>query len=192
MAQNEHREIKSFIVGLWSGIFAGLKWVSVFQWVRKFFPKITRTHLFVDIWVLINLIFSMVCLSLSSSSQIWWWEILLLSYAGIRVFEVVIYQVNVLLFDPYRAEKKGVKYELGGYRRIVICLIHNYLEILFWFALYYRNFSCSFETKSVALNTFSGSLYFSLVTMSTLGYDLTPVYVPATIRELSTFSVVYS
>jgi len=120
-------------------------------------------------------VFSVLCLSLSSNTKIQWWEVLLLSYAGIRVFEVVIYQVNVLLFDPYRAEKRGAKYDLGGYRRIVICLIHNYLEILFWFALYYRNFFCSFKTKGITLNAFSGSLYFSLVTMSTLGYgDITP------------------
>jgi len=152
-----------------------LKWISIFQWVRKFFPKITTSRFFVEIWVLVNLIFSMACLALSSSTEIQWWELLLLLYAGIRVFEVVVYQVNVLLFNPYRAEKKGIKDELGSYRRIVICLIHNYLEILFWFALYYRNFFFSFETKTIALNTFSGSLYFSLVTMSTLGYgDITP------------------
>jgi hypothetical protein len=130
---------------------------------------------FVDMWVLGNLVFSLVCLSVSSVPQIQWWEIILLSYAGIQIFEIVIYQINVLLFDQRRAEKAGKKYALGGYRRIVILLLHNYVEILFWFALFYRNFDFLFDSKYISLNSFSGSSYFSLATMSTLGYgDIIP------------------
>ena len=130
---------------------------------------------FVDIWVLGNLVFALVCLSVSSVPQIRWWEIILLSYAGIRIFEIVIYQINVLLFDQYRTEKAGKKYALGSYRRLIIHLLHNYVEILFWFALFYRNFDFLFCSKYISLNSFSGSLYFSLVTMSTLGLgDIIP------------------
>jgi len=166
---------RRFLVKIFDKIFYGLREVSIFQIIRRYFPKITKGYGFVERWVLGNLIFSIVFVMLSSSTEIEWWEVFLLSYAGIRVFEVVVYQLNVLLFDKYRKEKSGGKYFLGGYERLVICAMLNYAEILFWFALYYRNFSCSFNAKNIGLNTFSGSLYFSLVTMSTLGYgDISP------------------
>jgi len=93
-----------------------------------------------------------------------------------RVLDIVIYQINVLLFDPYRAKKKGEIYAVRSLRRIVLLLLHNYIEILFWFALFYRNWSSLFCSKYVSLDSFLGSLYFSLVTMSTLGYgDVSPI-----------------
>jgi hypothetical protein len=99
----------------------------------------------------------------------------MLCYAGIRIFEIAIYQINVLLFDEYRAEKASQKYAVGGFRRIVLLLLHNYIEVLCWFALFYRNLSFLFDSKHILLDSLGGSLYFSLVTMSTLGYgDITP------------------
>lgn len=167
--------MKSFIIELWSRVFSGLRWLSLFQIMRALIPAIRPSYGFVDLWVLGNLAFSLVCVSVSSVPQIKWWEIILLSYGGIRIFEIAIYQINVLLFDQYRVEKKGEKYALRGYRRIIILLLHNYVEILFWFALFYRNLDFLFDSKHISLNSVSGSLYFSLVTMSTLGYgDIIP------------------
>src|SRR5206468_2499479 len=57
----------------------------------------------------------------------------LLVYGGLRVFEVVVTQTNVLLFDEWRARRRGVSYALRGYRRILILLLHNYAEVVFWF-----------------------------------------------------------
>lgn len=168
--------MKSFVIELWSKVFSVLRWISSFQVVRTIFPSTRKNYGFVDIWVLGNLLFSIFCLSISYVSGIHWWERILLIYAGIRIFEIVIYQINVLLFDQYRAEKVNKKYALGSYRRIVILLLHNYVEVLIWVALFYRNFDYLFESSHVSLNTFSGSLYFSLVTMSTLGYgDIVPI-----------------
>jgi hypothetical protein len=167
--------MKSFIVEGWSKVFNGLKWLSWFQLIRVLFPRTRGNYSFVDAWVLGNIGFSLVCLTMLSVPRLHWWEVVILFYAGVRVIEVVIYQINVLLFDEYRAKKVGKEYAVRGFRRVVLLLLHNYIEILFWFALFYRNFSCLFESRHVSLDSFGGSLYFSLVTMSTLGYgDIVP------------------
>lgn len=167
--------MKSFVVELWSKIFTGLRWVSPFQWIGTAFPRARGSYGFVDAWVLGNLGFSLVFLALSRVPQIRLWEIGILIYAGFRIFEVVIYQINVLLFDEYRAKKAGKEYALRSYRRVVVLLLHNYIEILFWFALFYRNLGFLFDSTHISVDSFWGSLYFSLVTMSTLGYgDIIP------------------
>jgi hypothetical protein len=56
-----------------------------------------------------------------------------LLYGALRVFEIVIYQGNVLLFDEWRARRAGQSYSLRGYRRSLILLFHNYAELVFWF-----------------------------------------------------------
>lgn len=56
-------------------------------------------------------------------------------YASIRVFEIVVYQINVLLFHPYKALivlKKKV-YKIQNPFRSVVLLGHNLLEVVFWF-----------------------------------------------------------
>lgn len=60
-----------------------------------------------------------------------------------------------------------------------ILSIHNYLEVLIWFAAFYEIFPSYFHSKHVDITTITGSLYFSVVTMATLGYgDVTPVSSP--------------
>ena len=59
----------------------------------------------------------------------------ILMYSFIRVLEIVIYQINVLLFHPYKAlivQKKKV-YKIQNPFRSVVLLGHNLLEVVFWF-----------------------------------------------------------
>ena len=44
-----------------------------------------------------------------------------------------MYQTNVMLFDSYRALKEGREYVIKSPTRLVILLLHNYVEIIFWF-----------------------------------------------------------
>jgi len=74
---------------------------------------------------------------------------LALLYSCLRVFEIVVYQINVMLFHPYRAKVKKIKYVSKApptldnrvmYRiksplRMIILLIHNYLELIFWYVI---------------------------------------------------------
>jgi hypothetical protein len=99
----------------------------------------------------------------------------LLIYAGLRVFEIVVYQTNVLFFDGYGKANTAEPYRLRSYRRIVILSLHNYAEIIFWFAAAYSYWRNLFGLHSSKLGSFIGSTYYSLVTMATLGYgDISP------------------
>lgn len=61
--------------------------------------------------------------------------IALSAYGSLRVFEVIVYQINVVFFDPYRAHKARRQYKVKSIRRIILALFHNYVEIMFWFAV---------------------------------------------------------
>ena len=162
--------MKSFVVDLWSKVFCIPGWISPFQVIRCLIPATKGSYGFVDGWVLGNLLLSVVLLLVCTTSNLPWWEAIAIGYGAIRVFETVIYQINVLLFDEYRAKKAGKPYAVRGFRRIVILLLHNYVEMIFWFALFYRSLDWAFETAGVSLDSFLVSLKFSFVTMTTFGY----------------------
>ncbi len=167
--------MKSFIVDFWAFVFHQLRWVSAFQLCRALLPSRLITYTFVDAWVLSQLCVAALSLTFWSTYQASCWRYLPIAWAALRVFEVVIYQVNVLFFDAYRAAKMGKPYALRGYRRLVLLTLHNYAEVVVWFALFYRSMASSFSDDQNALQTTAGSIYYSLVTMSTLGYgDIHP------------------
>lgn len=59
-------------------------------------------------------------------------------------------------------------------RRLLLIALFNYVEVAFWFAVLYRITSTSFASN-IPLSSRSTALYYSLVTMVTLGYgDITP------------------
>jgi hypothetical protein len=177
--------MKSFIVESWSKVFSILRWISPFQIIRILIPATRGSYRFVDGWVLSNLLLSIVILLTCSAVSLRWWVAIAIGYGGIRVFEVFIYQINVLLFDEYRARKAGKTYALRGFRRIVILLLHNYVEIIFWFALFYRNIGWAFETGGVSLDSFLVSLNFSFVTMTTFGH--TAIFPRETLGDILIF-----
>ena len=166
--------MKSYVVEFYSRIFQVLSWASPFNIIRKLIPSLKNHDAFIDSWVLIHLVLAAVILFFSSASAITVCELVFIIYGGIRIFEIVIYQINVLIFDQYRKEIEGKQYSVRSYRRSLILAVHNYFEVLIWFAIFYRNFFDSFISK-FDLNTINISLYYSLVTMSTLGYgDIAP------------------
>lgn len=162
--------MKIFIVEFWSPIFYILRRISPGEIIRKKVQTPKRER-FVEGWVLGNLLLSIILLLACSAPNLIWWEAIAICWSGIRIFEVFIYQINVLLFDQYRAGKEGKHYALRGFHRIVILLLHNYVEIIFWFAIFYRNFGYAFETGEINLNSFFVSLNFSFTTMTTFGYS---------------------
>jgi hypothetical protein len=132
-------------------------------------PATKESYRFVDGWVLGNLVLSIALLLMCSAPNLRWWEFIAIGYGLIRVFEVFIYQINVLLFDEYRAKKAGKYYAVRGFRRLSLLLLHNYGEIIFWFALFYRNLDGAFDSGKRTLNSFLVSLNFSFVIMTTFG-----------------------
>jgi hypothetical protein len=157
--------------GLWRlGLVVAVQTYSVFV------PRVRLSYSFVDFWVLGQLTLSVMSLVISPQRVVRGWEWALLVWGAIRIFEIVVYQVEVLLFGEYRALKSGRKYAVRGYRRLVILAVHNYAEVLVRFAFAYRNFSGSFSSTKIQLDSLTGSLYFSIVTVSTIGFGvITPI-----------------
>jgi GNAT superfamily N-acetyltransferase len=161
----------SFIVELWSKILRALRWASPSYILETYIPSLRRNFAFVDAWALGNFVISVIALKSSTAPQIQWWEAALVFWAFVRIYETVVHQANVVLFDRYRALQVGQVHCVYSIERLVILAIQNYFEIIFWFAVVYRNFDFLFHihNQAVNLDTFWGSLYLSLTTMTLLG-----------------------
>ena len=163
----------TIIVPFWSAVFGCLSYISLFWLFRKLFPRVRGSYLFVDYWVLLNTLGALTVLIIASwriGKPVTWLFIIVMIYGYLRVFEIFVYQVNVLLFDEYRARKGGIEYKLRGYRRIVILLIHNYFEVIFWFAIEYV-FAVRGSLVQIKDTTLFGVLHESLLIMVTLSGD---------------------
>jgi hypothetical protein len=191
-----------FIVAFWERIFRGLSYVSLFSvvsYIRKWFTDKKVSYTFVESWILGNLICA-ICASLVAyhfTCSCTWLAILLSIYGMFRIFEIVVYQINVMLFDPYRALKAGRRYAIKSPTRLVLLLIHNYVEIIFWFTTtvitflsiddmltsswtYYlqMNFICitTFDTSEMLHNLEKGNVFvLSAFLESVVGFLMTVI-----------------
>lgn len=154
----------SFIVDFWRRLFYLLRYVSVFQYVRLI-PGVKGSHFFVEVWVLGNLVAALLCMGLLQYDLVPTWAAwFMLVYSFTRILEITVYQVNVLLFDPYQSANYNVK----SYRRLVVLLIHNYAEVIFWFATSYMVLANKFGI-GISQGSMMDTLLFSFKTMVTFG-----------------------
>ncbi|MEJ2696946.1 MAG: potassium channel family protein [Candidatus Sulfobium sp.] len=166
--------MKSFVVQFWKGIFNTFRWVSVFHILRQIIPEMKSSG-WVDLWVLFNFVLSFACLFFLVNIASNWLLVILIAWGAVRVFEIIVYQATVLLFDPYEQKKSAPPYALRGYRRLLILIIQNYIEIAAWFGSFYIVGRTYFIDNNCVLKSSAGALYYSIVTMTTLGYgDVTP------------------
>jgi hypothetical protein len=165
--------MKTFIVEFWARVFSFLTWISPFSWVRAIFKKGFISYLFVDIWATAHLLFSFLLLIVFPLGNNSTFKLILLIYGSLRIFEILIYQVNVMFFDEYRTKKKRRKYALKGYRRLVILFNKNYIEIIFWYSFAYSYFNESFTNCSVFLNSASQAIAVSFNAMTSFGFQIT-------------------
>src|ERR1039458_8985812 len=147
-----------------------LRRASLFRLLQFALPGIGGTYAFVDAWVIINLFGAFSSWLFEGTTTPGLFGTLVVVYAGLRVLELVAYNTGVLIFDSLRSSN----YALRSFRRSLILSSINYIEVLFWFAASYRHFATAFEKPEV-IGTLTGSLYFSTVTMATVGYgDIVP------------------
>lgn len=134
--ETEKDKPKSFIMEFWFKIFSFLKRLSIFSLVLKLKKPESDIHKFVEKWVLGNLIGAFIATIIGYNLSNKFFPILwiILIYAVLRVFEIIIYQINVMFFDPYAKEKKGEDYRIKSSVRMVVLLLHNYIEVMFWYA----------------------------------------------------------
>lgn len=122
----------------WEIVFRWLSKFSLFYWISKA-ATFKGSYRFVDYWVLGHLIFS-VLFSISvyhiipNSPVTTTLIYILTSYSALRVFAILVYQFNVLLFNPYRHHKSGKDTAIWSARRSLVLLLHNFAETLFWYS----------------------------------------------------------
>lgn len=159
---------KTYILNFWKTILTSINWLCPFQLISKIINRFgfSISHAFVDTWVLGHFILAWTVLFIFGYIYPQWLVWTLIILAAIRMIEIITYQLSILLFDQY----KNKDYALAGYRRILVLSIMNYIEILLWFAIFYRYLRIDFYDTNKVLSTAIGSLYYSMVTISTLGY----------------------
>lgn len=119
--------------------FQFLKNFSLFRAIEKLldhFHNCTNKALYSEIWVIFNLILSIVIsLIIRSCPSII--GFLLCCWAACRSFGIFVYQMNVLLFDPITTRKKGEEYKIKNATRTILMLFINFAEYIFWFSSIY-------------------------------------------------------
>jgi len=175
----------SFIVPLWAGILRILSFISLFWLLRLVIPWLRdkkHSYAVVEIWVIAHTALALCVAVLANAGVVSPLVTILLVYGGLRVFEIVVTQTNILLFDEWRARRAGRPYSLRGYRRIFLLLLHNYAEVMFWFMaalVTFNSWSWLILDDATFSATFRSTLL-SLVTLSTEG-----------IRPLGRFAVAF-
>jgi hypothetical protein len=155
------------------------------KWLLTGFHRIqidanTDTAL-VEGWVIINLCVSVVFSITVNRNSPHWLLVCLLVYVACRIWEAVViytFYTQILGGAPSgpRRKEPTLSYELYSYRRAVVLAMILYLELLFWFSTIYRITSNSFRSDGIDLDSFFSSLYYSLITMLTIGYgDISPI-----------------
>ena len=131
-------------------LFHCLSKVSVFQWIREL-NKCICTRLgkdasksffggynFPEFWVLCNMLCGMIVYILLVYVRvprvIGW---IFVAFAIMRAFEIMVYHVNVLLFDPLIARSKGKDYAIKSSTRMLVLLLCNMFEYVLCFSIVY-------------------------------------------------------
>lgn len=143
------RDDRSFIVDFWAAIFGALRRISLLGLIRAVgavtppswgVRRATSSTWFVDAWALGHLALAGLSVLLVTAAPTSPLSTAFALYGIFRTFEIVVVQLNIILFDQYRARREGRSYSLRGYLRSVLLLLQNFAEIVFWFAAAYASF----------------------------------------------------
>jgi hypothetical protein len=163
--------MKPFLVDGVGKVLSVLKYVSLFPawWLRPRFSKEAWGGL-VELWVVSNFSLAVVLLfgPLAGSG---WTRTVVSAYAAIRLVEIIVFQFNSQIYGGYPGkEKPRLRYTVLSYRRSILLAGLLYIEAAIWFACLYRLCAESFPCTTVSLAVPLKALYFSVVTITTLGY----------------------
>jgi len=163
----------SFIVEWWSRLLDVSYYVSPHWWLRNLVPPIDRSYRFVDAWVIGHFLVSILLFVATAADRLWWLEWLGIRYGALIVVEGFFYEVDLLLFQGYRAAKERTWQRVLSHRRLVVTSLQNYVAIIFWFALFYRHWSTGFtpssDMASIPIHPWLTWLRLSLNTMTSFG-----------------------
>ena len=111
--------------------------------------------------------FAMLCMLLIFTPHIFWIPAIIIY----RLVEGFNYRLCIIFVDKYK-----VGWGLRSLNRSLMLLLINYFEMIIGFALLYVYSSSIAGYDMIAINNSWKALYFSIVTITTLGYgDITPI-----------------
>ena len=184
-------EKNSIIVEILSFFFHVLKYLSLyklFKWM--FINPNSDDRRKIEYYVIGFTIFSFFLVMLWPANSLPLLQLFFLIFIMFRIAEILIVQINALFFDWFRDGKVRRKktyettndneskssqevqskkpYVIRGFLRITLLLLTNYVEIVFYFAVFYQYFFWIFPNISV-LDPVS-AINFSFFTMTTFGH----------------------
>lgn len=159
---------EGFLVPVFYFLFTFLEKISLFWIIRtvcnyihekrnKKGKAFVSTYIFPEIWVMVNMIWAVIAGKLLKIVDNKYVVYTIVVYAAWRIFEMFIYQINVLFFHPLKGhlsnksfvgglKNKSVKKIQGGYAiksatRSVLMLILNMIEYVLQFTVVYIAFN---------------------------------------------------
>jgi len=159
---------EGFLFSWLVSFFRGLRKTTVCELVRACCSK-EGDRGYSDYWVLGNFLLSIALWLIMPNVVCVEWLIWLIVVCSIwRIYESVVTVTQVALFG-------SATQKILNPKRNVVYALMTYAGLSFWFAILYMKFGDLFKSKHIELSSSLGSWYFSVVTMSTLGYgDIYP------------------
>lgn len=107
--KKEYIRENGFIVISLTYLFELMEKISIFYFIRWIGKRIgdnadvfLRNGIFSEIWVLGNLVFAIIAQNVVKSTDVKWLSIVFMLYAIERIWEMFVYQTNVLFFTRLR------------------------------------------------------------------------------------------
>lgn len=156
---------------VWLRVFRKLYWWTPLNVLQRKSKSVCESgHGFVDLWVAVRTAIPVLLLAISLARDVQWLKLVVFPLGVCSILEVLVVQVNVVLFGGYWSEKERKKQGVKGVHRLLVNALHNYAEIIAWFALFYLSLGLCFDTIRQNVHPTVDSLNFSFVTMTTFGY----------------------
>ncbi len=136
-------------------VFQQIRRLSAWRWKAKFkkeHPKatpleqasaweekkpFTHCYIFPELWALSHILLAFLGCLIMAKYECVVIKYCLLFYGIARMFELFVYQVNVLLFDPIKSRLKRHTYRIKSATRTILLLICNIIEYVLWFSVVY-------------------------------------------------------
>lgn len=99
---------------------------------------LTGSYVFPELWVVGNITCGIIAYILMAHGVMpYWLGCVLVGLAILRAFEIMVYHVNVLLFDPLIASSLQQQYAIKSATRMLLLLLCNMLEYIVCFSIVY-------------------------------------------------------